>query len=88
MQQITATQLRTKSKDLFEALERGKSVDLIKKSKIIGEIRPKKEEKYKIFNAKRFMKNAKAMNLPKLTNKEMEKNYREHMMKKYGKYLP
>ncbi len=31
---------------------------------------------------------AKRLNLPKLTDKQIEANYRKHIMKKYGKGLP
>lgn len=39
-------------------------------------------------DAKKLIRLAKKMNLPKLSYKEREKRYREHMMEKYGKYLP
>ena len=83
MQTITTTQLRTKSKDLVKALDEGKQVDLIHRSKIIGEIRPKKYKK--IFDAENFLKKASKLNLPILSDEDMEKRYREAMEKKHGK---
>ena len=86
MNYITTTELRTKSTELVNALLLGNSVTLIHRSKVIGKIQPEKNET-KVFNAKRFLKIVKKLNLPKLTPKEMERNYQEHMQKKYGKGL-
>ena len=72
MQMITATELRTKSKDFFETLMSGESVDLIKGSRVIATAIPKKN-KVRTFNAKRFLKIVEEMNLPKLSYKEREK---------------
>ena len=84
MQIITTTQLRTRSKELVKVLQEGHSVDLIHRSRVVGEIKPK------IYNPKPFdpdklLKIAKKLNLPKLSYKEREKRYRSHLMKKYGK---
>lgn len=87
MDYITTTQLRTQTSELLEALAYGQSVDLIHRSKPVGTISPKKVEKPKLFNAKRMYAITKAMNLPKLTEKQREKNYREIMLKKHGKYI-
>lgn len=86
MQVITTTQLRTHSKNLVDTLKRGKSVDLIHRSEVVGEVRPK-QEKGGVFNAREFVKKIKALNLPKLTDKEIEIRYRNAMMKKHGRYL-
>lgn len=88
MQAISTTQLRTKSKDLIATLLSGRSVDLLHRSRIVGKIQPKKLRKLKVFNAERVIKIVKEMNLKPLTQKEMEKRYREHIEKKYGKNLP
>lgn len=87
MNYLTTTQLRTKSSDLVDILLAGESVELIHRSKIIGEIRPKKSE-VKLFNAKRVLELAKKMNLPKLSYQERERRYRRHLEKKYGQNLP
>ncbi|MBU0569772.1 hypothetical protein KKB40_03245 [Patescibacteria group bacterium] len=84
MQYITATELRTKSKNIIETLLLGGSFNLIYKSQVVGEIKPKKKEEGKLFNAKRFLKNTKNLNLPILTDEEIEKRYRKYMTKRHG----
>jgi hypothetical protein len=84
MQTITTTQLRTKTRHLVKSLIKGEKVDLIHRSKLIGEIKPK-QVKVKRFDAKRFAKIVKDLNLPQLTYEEREKRYREAMVKKHGK---
>lgn len=89
MQYITTTQLRTMSSDLIAALAAGDKVDLIHRSRVVGEIKPKTSQS-KPFTKKdvaELILLAKKMNLPKLSYKERERNYRQHMMKKYGKSL-
>ena len=84
MNYLTTTQLRTKSSDLVDMLLAGESVELIHRSKVIGEVNPKKAEG-KVFNAKKMLELAKKMNLPKLSYKERERRYRQHLERKYGK---
>lgn len=84
MHLITTTELRTKSKDLITALLAGQSVGLIHRSKIIAEVRPKKP-RIKLFNAKRMKKIVEKLNFKPITDKEVEKRYRQHLMEKYGK---
>lgn len=86
MQYITTTELRTKSSKLVQLLREGKSVELVHRSKVVGEIKPKIYDP-KPFNAAKFLKVVKKLNLPKLSRKQMEANYRKHMMEKYGKGL-
>lgn len=86
MQYITTTELRTKSKKLVEVLREGHSVDLIHRSRVVGEIKPKNEPKS--FDAKAFKKIVEGLNLPKTTYAERERIYRKHLMKKYGQGLP
>lgn len=89
MQTITSTELRTRSKELINTLLSGKSVGLIHRSKFIGEVSLKKNEE-KIMTPEKIKKLkqlARQMDLPKLSRKQMEKNYREHIMKKYGQNL-
>lgn len=86
MQYITTTQLRTKSTDLISLLAAGASVDLIHRSKIVGTIQPKSHEP-KALTPKDIIdlkKAIKALNLPKLSDKQREANYRRHLLKKYG----
>lgn len=86
MQYITTTELRTKSKKLIEILREGRSVDLVHRSKVVGEIKPKIYES-KPFDAKSFKRFIDKLNLPKTTYAEREKRYRAHLMKKYGQGL-
>jgi len=86
MDVITTTELRTKTPKVIETLLQGGVIDIIHRSKIVGEIRPKKAEA-KVFNAKRFLKLAKKLNLPRRSEKELERNFREHIEKKYVKSL-
>lgn len=86
---MTTTELRTQVPLILTLLSRGETVDLIHRSKLVGEIKPKKYAG-KVLTAdriERIIAAAKKMNLPKLTQKQMERNYREHLMKKYGKGL-
>lgn len=86
MNLITATELRTKSKELIDTLLSGRSVDIIHRSRIVGVIKPKKVEE-KVFDAQRFLKLVKQINFPRLSVKERERRYRQHLERKYGKNL-
>lgn len=86
MQYITTTELRTKSKELLKVLQTGSSVDLIHRSRVVGEIKPKIYDP-KPFNAKKFLKLVEKLNLPKLTPRQIEARYRKAMMEKHGKSL-
>lgn len=86
MQYITTTELRTKSKKLVEVLREGQSVDLVHRSKVVGEIKPKIYDP-KPFDPDRFAKFASKLNLPKLSYKERERRYRAAMIKKHGQGL-
>lgn len=88
MQVITTTELRTKSKELVKTLQEGRSVDLIHRSKIVGEVKPKAEEKpLTAEDVKQLQKLVEEMNLPKLSYKQRDRIYRKHLMEKYGKGL-
>lgn len=84
MNYITTTQLRTQSSRLIETLLAGKSVDIIHRSKVVGEIKPKRAVE-KVFNAEKVLKLTKKLDLPKLTYTEREKRYRRHLENRYGK---
>lgn len=86
MQYITTTELRTKSKELVETLLAGQSINLVHRSKVVGEIKPKIYDP-KPFDPDKMAAIARKMNLPKLSYKEREKRYRKHLMEKYGKSL-
>lgn len=88
MYTITTTQLRTQTSRLVNLLQQGEEVSLIHRSRVIGDVRPLPAKPApKLFDAKRFMELTKKLNLPYLTPKQRERNYRRHMEKKYGKYL-
>lgn len=84
MQFITTTQLRTRSKELVKALADGYSVELVHRSKVVGEIKPKIYDP-KPFNSEKFLKIVQKLNLPPLSSEEIEKRYRVAMIKKHGK---
>lgn len=86
---ITATELRTKTSKIIETLLNGGVIDIIHRSKIVGEIRPKKQN-LKIMTKKSIQELkalAKKMNLPRLSYKERETKYRGILIKKYGQGL-
>ena len=87
MQVITTTELRTKSKELIESLREGRSVDLIHRSKVVGEIKPKIYDP-KPFDPDKFLKIVNKINLPHLTPGQIETRYRKAMMEKHGQSLP
>lgn len=83
---ITATQLRTKTKELVESLLSGEEISLVHRSKVIGVFKPIRRSA-KVFDAKRFGEIVEKMNLPRLSQEEREKRYRNAMMKKHGKII-
>lgn len=89
MQYITTTELRTKSKGLVETLRAGRSVDLVHRSRVVGEIKPKIYDPKPLTKGgiKKIMEAARKLNLPKLSYKERERRYRKHLMEEYGKDL-
>lgn len=88
MQYITTTELRTQSSELVDTLKKGFSVSLIHRSRVIGEIKPQKEARpLTEEDINEIKKLAKELNLPKLTYRQREIRYREHLMEKYGQGL-
>ncbi len=89
MDYITMTELRTKGPHILHLLRQGRSVDLIHRSQIVGEIAPKKPSG-KVLTAKdveELKQLAQELNLPKTSYKERERRYRAHLVKKYGQGL-
>lgn len=84
MQYITTTELRTRSTELIELLKSGATVKLVHRSKVVGTIAPKEKE-VKKFDPKGFLKAARKLNLPYLTDKQIETRYRKYMNKRHGK---
>ena len=87
MNYITTTDLRTKSKDILKALEEGRSINLIHRSKIVGEIKPASNINLKTINANLLEDKIQQLDLPRLTLKEIDRGYRAAMRKKHGKGL-
>lgn len=87
MDYITTTQLRTESSRLIEALLAGRNVDIIHRSKVVGEISPKKPTSLKVIDSQQLQKKIERLGLPSLTVKEMDRRYRAAMTKKHGQGL-
>lgn len=89
MAYITTTELRTKMPEVIMALLAGESIDLIHRSRLIGEIKPQKYQAKPLTekDIKEIIAAAKRLNLPKLTDKQIETRYRRHLKEKYGKGL-
>ena len=86
MNLITSTELRTKTNELVELLLNGEEVKLVHRSKIIAIVKPTKKSEIG-FDANTFMKITAKINHPILTDEEIDKRYREAMIKKHGKHL-
>lgn len=86
MQLITTTELRTKTAQLVKALQLGEEVSLIHRSRIIGRVKPASDQEKK-FDAKNMEKIVNSLNFEPLTDAEVEKRYRQHLMSRYGKSL-
>lgn len=88
-QLITTTELRTKTTELVRALQEGRSVDIIHRSKVIGQIKPAQDKPKPLTeeDVKKLEKLAQALNLPKLSYKERERRYKKHLIEKYGQGL-
>lgn len=86
MNYITTTELRTKSKQLIKALDEGKTVKLIHRSKVVGVVKPETDVPIMTKESIEVIKKAaQKLNLPKISYKERKKIYRKHLMEKYGK---
>ena len=85
MQFITTTELRTKSKELVRTLKEGRPVELIHRSQVVGEIKPKDPKKpFTIKDIKQLQRLSEAMNLSKLSYKARDKRLRKILTEKYG----
>lgn len=83
---MSVTQLRKNIFNVIEATKINKQItNIMIHGEVVAEIRPKKLAKKNGDDFVEFIKK-----LPKikgLTQKKAEKNYHDHLMKKYGKYL-
>lgn len=87
MDYITTTDLRTKSSQLVKKLKSGESFSLIHRSKIIGKIMPDDNTILKTISGKKIEEKIKKLGLQRLTLKEIDRRYRQAMIKKHGKGL-
>lgn len=89
MEYITTTHLRTRSSQLVATLQKGGSVSLIHRSKVIGKIEPaQKSPIITITDIKAFEKALAGIKPKKLIpKKDRDKVYRQHLMEKYGKNI-
>ncbi|MBI2011631.1 hypothetical protein HYS91_02575 [Candidatus Daviesbacteria bacterium] len=88
MQNITTTQLRTKSKELVKTLKEGGTFRLIHRSSVIGEITPLRHQPKPITDIEAFKRALDAIRPKKLIPKsQREKVYRKHLEEKHGKNI-
>lgn len=87
MQTITMTELRTKPTELIRALRDGMVVDLIHRSKILGKVSPIEKFTFKKIDSFILQKKMDKLNLPKLTLSEIDRKYKNVMVKKHGQGL-
>ncbi|MEK7551372.1 MAG: hypothetical protein AAB532_02130 [Patescibacteria group bacterium] len=88
MDYITTTNLRTQSSQLISTLKKGGSVSLIHRSKVVGVIKPKKEQKpFTKSDIDSLRQLAKDLHLPKTSYVERDRRYRVSLMEKYGKNI-
>lgn len=88
MKYIKSTDLRYKTSAIVSQLREGQGFYLIHRSEVVGELMPKQEEKkaVKSFDPVAFGKILDGLRpVPKLSDKERKRRYREHLEKKYGK---
>lgn len=82
---MTTTELRTKTKELVKALENQEVISLVHRSKIIGEVMPKRTENVKTINSKRLANALKKFEPTKrMIQKQIMKIYDHYMMFRHG----
>jgi hypothetical protein len=85
MEYITTTEFRTKTPDLVAALLAGYSVDLIHRSKVIGELVPKNSRVVKVIDPEKFASALKGLEPDKKASyKQLMKNYQRYMSNRHG----
>lgn len=85
---ITTTNLRTQTPALIHSMSQGKSVALIHRSKIIGDLVPRKTQTVDVPSLEKFnlFMDRLGAKLPKrdLTSKQRQTAYHKHLKIKYG----
>ena len=84
---ITMSELRTRPRELLQALKTGKTVSLVNRSKIVGKVSPAGESVFKRINSKILKRKISALGFPALTIAEIDRRYRIAMVKKHGQDL-
>jgi len=89
MKYITTTQLRTKSKELVQALRDGESVTLVHRSQQVGTIQPHQEDpEYKTVDVEELKAAVRDLDLELPDSlEEQDAMYRGEMVRKHGAYL-
>ena len=86
MEYLTTTNLRTKTSQLVKALEKGESVSLIHRSKVVGVINSvqlKEAPPIKVEEFRKFLESIRPKKI--ILRDEREKIYKAHLEEKYGK---
>lgn len=91
MDYITTTGLRTQTSSLIKKLAQGKTVKLVHRSKVLGDIRPKRNTHEKPVNLKAFIAAVDALgdrfrHIPK-DPKKRDAIYRKRLEEKYGRSI-
>ena len=85
MQVITTTELRTKAKELVKALNEGHSINLIHRSRVVGELKPVNSGAPVITDLTQFKKHLSGLTPKnKVPRSKRETSIRQHLEKKYG----
>ena len=89
MNLITSTELRTRMPEVIATLLAGGKIDLIHRSRLVGQIKPQKYQAKPLTakDIREIIARSKKLTLPKLTDKQIEARYRKHLKEKYGKGL-
>lgn len=87
MNYITATQLRTKTTDLFASISAGQTTHILHRSRIVAIITPVDQTKPKPFDGEAYLKFTKNLKIKKTSDAQRKKNYDEYIQKKYGKHI-
>lgn len=90
MEFITSTQIRSQFPKALAMLRLGKTIHILHRSKIVGLLNPPNNTSNKIFtkkDAENIQKLSKKLNLPIISDEEIDRRYRKAMMKKHGHYF-
>ena len=90
MQLISTTELRTRSKDLVASLLLGNTTELVHRSRIIGEVKPKTPSP-KVFSkadAEELEVLINKSKHPLLSDNAIDRKYRERLENEYGQSIP